>query len=64
MRVAFSALALSLLAFYLSPVARAQGVITTIAGADFLFQGDGRPAVDAPLGEVTSVAVDADTPLC
>ena len=35
-----------------------QGVITTIAGTDFLFNGDGKPALQAPLGGVTGVATD------
>ena len=32
-----------------SPLVHAQRVITTIAGADWLFPGDGRPAINAPL---------------
>src|ERR1051326_788621 len=31
------------------PLLQAQRVITTIAGADWLFPGDGRPAINAPL---------------
>jgi uncharacterized protein (TIGR03437 family) len=33
----------------LPPLLQAQRVITTIAGADWLFPGDGRPAINAPL---------------
>src|SRR5579862_970772 len=36
-----------------------QGVITTIAGTDFVFTGDGKPALQAQLGQVYSLAVDA-----
>jgi len=31
-------------------VCQAQPVITTVAGTDWLFPGDGRPAIEAPLG--------------
>jgi uncharacterized protein (TIGR03437 family) len=34
---------------FLCATANGQRVITTIAGADWLFPGDGRPAIDAPL---------------
>jgi len=37
----------------------AQGVITTIAGAPWVFRGDGQPAADASLGRVTALAVDS-----
>jgi len=33
-----------------------QGIITTIAGTEYLFPGDGKPANTAPLGVVTGVA--------
>src|SRR6267378_3522940 len=36
--------------FSLIPSKAQQRVITTIAGTDWLFPGDGRPAVNAPLG--------------
>jgi len=38
--------------------ARAQ-VITTVAGAPWSFQGDGKPAINAPLGQVSSAIVDS-----
>lgn len=38
---------------------RGQGLLTTFAGTDWLFQGDGKPAIDAPLGLIYSVAADA-----
>ncbi len=42
------------------PLAWGQGVITTVAGgAPFVFTGNGGPAVNAPLGTLTGVAVDA-----
>jgi trimeric autotransporter adhesin len=51
---------LILLAILVAPVF-AQRVITTVAGADWLFPGDGRPALNAPINGTTSgldVAVD------
>src|ERR1700682_4789327 len=41
--------------------AYAQRVITTVAGTDWLFPGDGRPAINAPLGgalQGLDIAVD------
>lgn len=38
----------------------AQGVITTFAGASWLFPGDGRPALQAPLGGILSLDVATD----
>lgn len=38
--------------------ARGQGLITTFAGTDWLFHGDGRPATDAPLGLIYGLAAD------
>src|SRR5690348_14672208 len=40
------------------PALFAQGVITTIAGADWVFPGDGKPAMNAPLGHLSGIAVD------
>src|SRR5258707_11300783 len=38
----------------------AQGTITTVAGGPaFVFTGDGKAAVDTPLGSIAAVAVDA-----
>src|SRR5579864_1309100 len=37
-----------------------QGIITTFAGTDWLFPGDGRPAVQAPLGGILSLDVVTD----
>src|SRR5438552_13333518 len=34
----------------------AQNIITTVAGTDFVFKGDGKRAVDVPLGPVAGVA--------
>lgn len=45
--------------FTLSP-AFAQNVITTFAGADWLFSGDGRPAINAPLGGTLSLDLAVD----
>src|SRR5215471_13149320 len=36
----------------------AQGVITTFAGTDWVFPGDGKPAIDAPLGSLGGITVD------
>ena len=55
-RALCSLLALVLLS---APAARAQNVITTVAGSTWLFRGDGGPATNAPLGQTTGVAVDA-----
>ncbi len=49
-----------LFALALSPLSRGQGVITTVAGSEFVFRGDGQPAVNASLGPVGGVAVDSD----
>ncbi|MDP8982702.1 MAG: hypothetical protein M3O35_19160 [Acidobacteriota bacterium] len=49
--------------FSLIPAGAQQRVITTIAGTDWLFPGDGRPAVNAPLGGADfglDVKVDAN----
>jgi uncharacterized protein (TIGR03437 family) len=40
-------------------LARAQAVITTFAGTDAVFTGDGQPALNAGLGLITGIAVDA-----
>ena len=37
---------------------RAQTIITTFAGSDYHFDGDGKRAIQAPLGHVSAVAVD------
>jgi hypothetical protein len=37
---------------------RAQSVITTFAGTDAEFNGDGQPALNAGLGLITGIAVD------
>ncbi len=39
--------------------AQAQGIITTVAGTDWVFPGDGKPALAAPLGTVTGVVIDS-----
>src|SRR5579871_125759 len=39
--------------------AHAQGVIGTVAGAQWVFTGNGGPAVNAPLSYITSVTTDA-----
>lgn len=41
----------------LSVTAHAQ-TISTFAGADFVFDGDGKPALQAPLGDARGVAAD------
>ena len=37
---------------------RAQGIITTSAGTEWVFAGDGKPALDAPLGNINAVTLD------
>ena len=49
---------LSCAAFLLTSPAYSQTVITTFAGADFVFDGDGKRATGAPLGPIVAVAVD------
>ncbi len=39
--------------------ARAQPIITTFAGAPYQFDGDGKRAIQAPLGHISAVAVDS-----
>src|SRR5437764_461193 len=38
--------------------ADAQTIISTFAGSDYRFDGDGKRAIQAPLGRVAAVAVD------
>jgi hypothetical protein len=38
---------------------RAQGVITTFAGNELVFSGNGKPALGVPLGYIASVAADS-----
>jgi len=45
---------------FLIPPVTGQGIITTFAGSPWLFPGDGRPALQAPLGGVTGLDVLAD----
>jgi len=47
--------------FLMSAVSAAlgQGVITTIAGTDWIYRGDTGPALNAPLGQIWGVALDA-----
>lgn len=35
-------------------------IITTLAGSDFVFRGDGRPAVEAQISDINNVAIDLD----
>ncbi len=48
-----------LLLLPLAAVLTAQGVITTIAGRPWVFLGDGKPALNAQIGPIPGVAVDA-----
>src|SRR6185295_15763596 len=56
-RLSFIAIFLVLFAAK-SPRLVAQGIITTAAGTDWVFNGDGKPALAAPLGKVAYVTVD------
>jgi sugar lactone lactonase YvrE len=49
-----------LLAVLLPPVLLAQGIITTVAGSDWLFPADGRNALSAPLGVISQIATGPD----
>ena len=40
--------------------AASQGIITTVAGTDWIFTGNGKPAVAAPIGAPLGLAVDRD----
>src|SRR5262245_53329581 len=48
----------SLLLFLAVPFLHAQSTITTVAGTEWVFNGDGKPALSAPLADVSSVTVD------
>src|SRR5437588_658822 len=50
----------SILGLWLAAAAFAQSVITTIAGTDWIFPGDNKPAVEAPLGGFLAMGVAAD----
>jgi uncharacterized protein (TIGR03437 family) len=56
-RRAVGSLALVILLF--APLARGQGIITTVAGNTWILHGDGGPAIGAPLYGVNGVSVDA-----
>ena len=49
---------LRLLVFAFAASLSAQQIVTTFAGTEWVFPGDGRPALDTPLGTDLSVAVD------
>jgi len=53
-----SGLAIGVLSSLLALPCLAQ-VINTVAGGTWVFNGDGKPATAAPLGEIRAVAVDA-----
>src|SRR5215472_4081942 len=38
--------------------AMAQGIITTYAGTDWIFHGDGKPALSAVFGDLGGIAID------
>ena len=58
-RLTIYAVALVVVALALPVATGAQGVITTVAGTDWVFPSGNRPAVNAPLGLVSGVAVDS-----
>jgi hypothetical protein len=51
---------LALIVATLTAPAFGQGVVTTIAGTDWLFPGDGRPAINAPLSGTVGIDVALD----
>lgn len=54
-----SCIAAGLIALYLLAASAGADVMTTVAGGNWIFRADGLAAVSAPLGRVTSVAVDS-----
>jgi uncharacterized protein (TIGR03437 family) len=48
----------AVLGLLVTPAVYAQGIITTIAGTDWLFPANNKPAHSAPLGRVAGVAFD------
>src|SRR5262245_55831621 len=58
--VTFPCIVVLVAAILFPAAALPQGIITTIAGTDWLFHGDGRPAADAPIGGsfLLGIAVD------
>ena len=50
--------AVALIPTFIPTPAFPQGIITTIAGTDFVFPLDGLPALEAPIGGLTAVATD------
>jgi len=59
--LSFSCVVFLATAVFLSPAVSQNNVITTIAGADWLFPGDGRRAIDAPIGGLFYMGVAVDT---
>jgi DNA-binding beta-propeller fold protein YncE len=49
-----------LLLFVFCGAAAAQGVMTTYVGTDWVFPGDGLPALNAPLGPLWGITLDPD----
>src|SRR5579863_2362519 len=47
-----------LVALILAGNAWPQGIITSFADSEFIFTGNGQPAVNAPLGTITGVTLD------
>ena len=43
----------------LSPNGWSQGIMTTIAGTESVFNGDGKPALNAPLGRVSGLTLES-----
>jgi len=58
------ALSFLLCLFVFAPAARAQNVISTVAGSTWVFRGDGGPATSAPLGRTWGVVVDPAGNVC
>ncbi|MCZ6750920.1 MAG: hypothetical protein O7E51_03730 [Acidobacteria bacterium] len=58
-RLVVFGLALILHCFLATSHSLGQGIITTVAGTDWAFRGDGGSAIDAPLGGVEGVVVDS-----
>ncbi|MBL8227124.1 MAG: hypothetical protein JNL98_01550 [Bryobacterales bacterium] len=50
----------SLAFFLLSSSLSAQSIISTLVGTDWLFRGDGKPAIEAPIGRLVGVTLDPE----
>jgi hypothetical protein len=50
--------------FGLASLLQAQSVLTTFAGTDWVFPGDGKPALNVPIGDLSGITLDPDGNPC